>query len=143
MSTLWSLRVGTRTSNFTAPVAALLAVVTLGFALHDHGAGAAERRVLPLDGRGVLVGVVQDAHGDPLPGARVRLVGELGETLLEATTSNSSEGALGLGEFRIDQLPAGHYTLVATLADSTSPAIRVPVSNWEDTRVRLHVDMNY
>ena len=145
MSAIWSLKLGSRTLDVTAPVVGLLATVCLLVAFHDPHARAAETpvRVIAPDARGTVVGVVQDGHGDPVPGARVQVVGEEGETLFEAKTATETRDGLALGEFRIDQLPSGHYTLRAVLADASSPAIRVPVSSWEDTRVRLHVDLGY
>jgi Carboxypeptidase regulatory-like domain len=107
--------------------------------LHSVRAGASE----PGTKAGALVGVVQDRHGDAVPGARVVLLGELGEVLMETRTASASNGRLALGEFEIDQLPAGHYTVQAEENGAQSTPIRVPVSNWQDTRVRLRVDLGY
>ena len=143
MSAIRSLQVGNRTVDVTAPIVGFLAAVGLVCALHGARAAETPARPVAIDARGALVGVVQDGHGDPIPGARVQILGDLGESLFEAQTATSSTDSLTLGEFRIDQLPSGHYTLRATLADATSPSITVPISAWEDTRVRLHVNLGY
>lgn len=96
-------------------------------------------RATPRLARGTLVGVVEDRWGAPLPGARVELLDEDGVTVLDVRASRASADGLSLGEFRIDEVPEGHYTIVAEADGMKSHAIRVPVSAWAETRVRMHV----
>ncbi len=122
-----------------------LAGVVFGLALLAfvrQPAGAAVSR----DGAGSVAGVVIDRHGDPVPGALVLVVDHEGRAVAEGqTASGADEDSRALGEFRIAGLPAGEYGLRAVVSESDAVArvSRVPVRPWEDTRVRIRVDLGY
>jgi hypothetical protein len=157
MSASWSVTIGRHTLDVTTPLIGLLAGSCLLLALRGPDDAHAASIPFPLrtrttatataNGRGTLIGVVQDLQGDPIPGARVVLLGDAGEVLAEERTAADTHGDLALGEFKIDQLPAGSYSVRAESPAAAgavrSQVIRVPVAAWEDTRVRLHVDMGY
>ena len=134
--------------DLTVPFAGLLLGVSVLAIFRPPPAVAVEPRgaatVLPSQGRGSITGVVVDAHGDAIPGARVTVLLDDGVVLSEAVSGIGDE-SLGLGEFRIDQLPRGTYSLHASVDQSRSSAqiARVPVSSWENTRVRIVLDLGY
>lgn len=95
---------------------------------------------------GSVAGVVLDFHGDPVPGALVLVIDAEGRAIAESQTSlDADDTGRALGEFRIAGLPAGEYGLRAVVPDSESVArlSRIPVRPWEDTRVRIRVDLGY
>lgn len=95
---------------------------------------------------GSVAGVVLDFHGDPIPGALVLVIDADGRAIAESQTSLAADDTgRALGEFRIAGLPAGEYGLRAVVPDSENVArlSRIPVRPWEDTRVRIRVDLGY
>lgn len=137
--------------NVTLPIIALVAglgmmVVVRHEATATTGDPNSRQGALEdLRALGSVTGVVLDAHGDPIAGAKVAILAEDGTVVAEAKAASDSEGELGLGQFRIDQIPGGIYTLTARVAQSSSEGrlARFPVSAYEDTRVRVHVDLGY
>lgn len=94
---------------------------------------------------GTVAGVVLDHNGDPVPGALVLVLDADGRAVAEGQTAAGEEAGGALGEFRIGGLPAGEYGLRAVVPESESIAAlsRVPVRAWEDTRVRIRMDLGY
>ena len=43
----------------------------------------------------------------------------------------------------VDELPAGVYQVAASVPGSAEARARVPIASYEDTRVRLHLDLGY
>ncbi|MHC1560474.1 carboxypeptidase regulatory-like domain-containing protein [Actinomycetospora sp. C-140] len=84
-----------------------------------HGPGYADAAAAGAGPERVLLGRVHDHHGTPLPGAVVTLVDTRGAQT--GRTSTSPEG-----DFRIDDLPTGAYTLIAA-APGHEPAARATV----------------
>ena len=159
----WNLPMRSRTFDVGIPVVGFAAGLALLIAfgspsraagsrhsVTSGGAGGAAPRMEPAGSRngdqgrtGALLGVVLDGHGDPVPGAQVRVLDEDGTTIA-TTHAGAGDGALSLGEFRVDELPAGVYQVAASLPGNDSEArARVPVASFEDTRVRLHLDLGY
>lgn len=137
--------------NITFPIIGLVAGLGMMVSLrhdatatpgdpHSRSAALSDARAL-----GSVTGVVLDTHGDPIPGAKVAILAEDGSVVAEAKAASDSDGELGLGQFRIDQIPGGIYSLTAKVAQSDSEGRlgRFPVSAYEDTRVRVHVDLGY
>lgn len=131
--------------EFRLPLAGVLAGLALLAFVREPGRAAAA--VPERDGRsGSLVGVVTDAHGDPVPGALVLVVDAEGRAVAESQTAlDADDPAHALGEFRITNLPAGEYGVRAVVPESDSVArvSRIPVRAWEDTRVAIRVDLGY
>lgn len=131
-------------TGFRLPFTAVVMGLALLALLREPGTAAAA-----LSGEvaraGAVAGVVVDAHGDPVPGALVLVVDADGRAIAESQTSLGAEGGRALGEFHIAGLPAGEYGLRAVVPESDSVArvSRVPVRAWEDTRVRIRVDLGY
>lgn len=161
MSAGWNVTLGERTLDFTVPVIGLAAGVSLLLAIRPAAHRPASARptpgavsvpmALPEDDRarrlptGSVSGVVLDAHGDPVPGARVFVVDGDGAVVAETTAAADPGHELGLGEFHVDQLPRGIYGLRATVDESRAQGRlgRFPVAAWEDTRVRVHINLGY
>ena len=132
--------IGIPVVGFAAGLALLIAFGSPSRAAGSHRASATASTSAP---RGALLGMVLDAHGDPVPGAQVRVLDEDGTTIA-TTHAGAGEGELSLGQFRVDELPAGVYQVAASLPGSDAEArARVPVASFEDTRVRLHLDLGY
>lgn len=141
--------------DLRVPFVGLAAGVALLAALRHPGdvsaaTGSAFGRASAQEGfvaAGTVAGVVIDAHGDPVPGALVLVLDADGRAVAESQTAAGSEtdGDAALGEFRIGGLPAGEYALRAVVPESESVArlSRVPVRSWEDTRVRIKMDLGY
>ncbi len=132
--------------DLTVPLAGLVAGVSLlAFARTPSAASPDRGHPVPAVSRtGSISGVVTDGHGDAIPGARVSVLAEDGSLVSEATSGAGNED-LSLGEFHIDQLPRGMYSVKVYVPESKSTAgvPRVAVSAWEDTRVRIAVDVGY
>ena len=113
----------------------------LAFARDESGIA----RPLDRPSAGSVAGVVLDAHGDPVPGALVLVVDEHGRAVAESETAVSFDDEASLGEFRIAGLAPGEYGLRAVVPESDAVAAiaHVPVRPWEDTRVRIRVDLGY
>ena len=137
--------------NNTFPIIGLVAGLGLMVALrHEATATSGDPASLHAalrDARalGSVTGVVLDSNGDPIPGAKVAILAQDGSLVAEAKAASDSDGEMGLGQFRIDQIPGGIYSLTATVAQSDSEGrlARFPVTAYEDTRVRVHVDLGY
>lgn len=131
-------------SGFRLPVAGIATGLALLALLREPVSAAALGAGAPR--AGALAGIVVDAHGDPIPGALVLVVDAAGRAIAESQTALGAEhDDRALGEFRIGGLPAGEYGLRAVVPESDSIArlSRIPVRAWEDTRVRIRVDLGY
>jgi len=140
----WTEPMRSRTFDIGIPVvgfaAGLALLIVFGSPIH---ASAVAPKPISAAATGSLLGVVLDSHGDPVPGAQVRVLDDHGAALA-TTHAGAGEGALSLGEFRFDDLPAGVYQVAATLPGADHEAhARVPIASFEDTRVRLHLDLGY
>jgi Carboxypeptidase regulatory-like domain/TonB dependent receptor-like, beta-barrel len=82
--------------------------------------------------RGVLRGIVQDAHGDRVPAARI--IVHAAESPLERETTSDSHG-----EFRLDDLPPGAYHLSVSASGfaEARAAVRVVISSVQEITVTL------
>ncbi len=137
--------------NKTIPIIGLVAGLGMMVALrHEATATSGDpfsRMAALRDARalGSVTGVVLDSNGDPIPGATVEILAQDGTVVAEAKAASDADGEFGLGQFRIDQIPGGIYSLTARVAQSSSEGrlARFPVSAYEDTRVRVHVDLGY
>ena len=90
----------------------------------------------PSEARGVVSGLVEDALGEPLPGADVRLVDRDERTIASARTGAD-------GTFRIDGIPTSHEHLAvfATAAEHCGAGASVRLSGdppHDEARVRLY-----
>lgn len=134
--------------DLKVPLAGLLVGVSLLAALRTPASASAQnaprRLALSRHAQGSISGTVVDTHGDAVPAARVSVVSDNGDLIAESISGAGGE-SVALGEFRIDQLPRGNYSVRVTVGESKSAARipRVPVAAWEDTRVEIRVDLGY
>lgn len=131
-------------SEFRLPLAGVLTGIALLASVREPGRAVA---AVPTGSpAGSVAGVVVDHYGDPVPGALVLVVDAAGRAVAESQTSlDADDEGRALGEFQIDGLPAGEYGLRAVVPDSDVVArlSNIPVRPWEDTRVRIRVDLGY
>jgi hypothetical protein len=130
---------------------ARLTVRAAGFALHEEevslARGSSSPITLPrveLAEEGVVEGVVIDARGDPVPGARVAR-DEVPTYLAVGSTPRGIAVTDARGRFRLGELPAGTLRLEAYAPDfGRASADRVAVSSGRTTtgvQIRLQKDM--
>lgn len=136
-----SIDLGIPVAGFAAGLALLIAFGSPSRASATHPRAGA---TAPAFSRaGALLGVVLDSHGDPVPGAKVRVLDDNGATIA-TTNAGAGENDLSLGQFRFDELPAGVYQVAATVPGSDAEArVRVPITPSDDTRLRLHLNLGY
>ncbi len=82
---------------------------------------------------GSISGVIRDNNGAPLPGVTVTVTGPVLPKGKETVTETS-------GNYAVQNLPPGNYTVVATLAGLGTARARVAVSVDKDTAVNLKLN---
>jgi protocatechuate 3,4-dioxygenase beta subunit len=110
-----------------AAAAALVVTAMLGLAL---GCGRRSGKPLPAVVRGKVVAV----DGKPLAGAQIALASVAGAAPVARAT------AIGDGQFRLEAVPAGSYTVTGSYAGFASADVPIEVTPGEDLAVVVRLD---